>query len=117
MAGAPIDERVPCLNPRCRRTAPRDKYGDSMEIVCGKCWKLLPQAVRDRYRALRRRERRLLRRIDRLVARKAISGAQVERLRDGMSRACNRNWHDIRSCFLAPARPIGLDAFLEEAGL
>lgn len=109
-------DRVPCLNPRCRRTAPREKYPDQ-DIVCAKCWKLLPQAVRDRYRLLRRRERRLLRRIERLAARREISAARVERLRDAMWRGHERNWGEIRRYFLAPAMPVGLDAFLAETGL
>lgn len=110
-------DRIPCLNPRCRRTAPRDKYADSAEIVCAKCWKLLPQAVRDRYRALGRRDRRLLRRIERRVALGNISSALVERLREGLWRAHCRHWDEIRSYFLAPAKPVGLDAFLEDTGL
>ena len=49
-----------------KRTAPADEFGDS-EIICAKCWKLLPQPVRSRFKQLRRREKRLLRLIDRRV--------------------------------------------------
>ena len=33
--------RIPCINPRCRRTADAAKF-DCEEIICGKCFRSLP---------------------------------------------------------------------------
>lgn len=108
--------RIPCLNPRCRRTAPAEKYAD-VEIVCGKCWKLLPKSVTDRYRRLNRVERKILRRLEKRVAQRSISAATISRLERQMADLKEKNWAAIRSYFLTPEKPEGLDAFLEEMNL
>jgi len=108
-------DRIPCLNPRCRRTAPSARHPDCTEIVCGKCWRLLPKAMRARYAALNRRNRRL----DRLALKPRYGnrGPQWARLVGLMDAAQRRNWRAIRAFFLAPALPEGLETFLEEMGM
>lgn len=110
-----MTDRIPCLNPPCRRTAPADKYEPGDEIVCGKCWKLLPPRLTARYKALKRRDRRL----DRLAlkGRHQSRGPQWERVTSLFTAAQGRNWAAIRACFLQPEKPVGLEAFLDEVGL
>lgn len=109
--------RILCVNPRCKRTAAQDKHPDGTEIVCGKCWRNLPQHMRDRYRALQRRDRR----IERLVMKRAANGitrpAQLNHLEDLLNGQQRRNWSRIRSYFLTPDQPVGLEGFLKEVGL
>jgi len=38
--------RIPCINQRCKRTAPADKYRPGTEIICGKCFKALPAEIK-----------------------------------------------------------------------
>lgn len=110
--------RIPCLNPRCGRTADARKYPDCTEIVCGKCWRGLPQALRNEYRMLTRREKRILRRIAyRDTMGRPVPRRIVLRLQEQFRRRQNDLWDRIRRRFLAPDRPEGLDAFLEEIGL
>lgn len=109
--------RVPCVNPRCRRTAPADRHDPGSEIVCGQCWRLLPKRMTRRYRALRKRERRLLRLVEKAIARRRITAARVDRLHRSIRLLCQHNWGDIRSYFLSPEQPEGLAAFLEAAPL
>jgi hypothetical protein len=116
--------RTPCLNPRCRRTFKTECEGEV--VVCGKCWKLLPQPWRARYKQLRRRWKVIERLEAKGVAcrrrgrkfgvpdRGAPQGftmrLKAERL---WNRLCNR----IHNFFENPEKPEGLDAFLEEMGL
>ncbi len=109
-------DRIPCLNPRCRRTAPAGKYEPGEEIVCGRCWKLLPKRVTDTYKALNRHERRLLRLVERRVARRTITREKIDEIRRRMEARKARNWAEIRSYFLRPEKPVGLDNFLKEVG-
>ncbi|MPZ57604.1 MAG: hypothetical protein GEU91_14115 [Rhizobiales bacterium] len=110
-------DRIPCINPRCRRTASAEKYEAGEQIVCRACFRSLPQPIRDRYRQLRNRERRLLRHVERRVAKGTITLAKVGRLRAALFRCMWRNWDDIRRRFTAPEVPVGLENFLQEAGL
>mgnify|MGYP001557853266 CR=1 FL=1 len=36
-------DRVPCIVPFCRRTAPREKMPDAIEMLCGKCGRRAPR--------------------------------------------------------------------------
>lgn len=103
--------RIPCINPACRRTAPAEKYEPGAEIICPKCWRLLPAPLTSHFRDLARRQRRLTR-----LARKPGRAAQALRLSAMVEAAQERNWQAIRQQFVAPAKPVGLDAFLDEAG-
>lgn len=109
--------RIRCINPGCRRTASQEKHPDWNEIVCGKCWRKLPQELRDRYRALQRRDRR----IGRLVMKRAAKGiakpAQLNHMEDLLNGHQRRNWSRIRNYFLRPEKPVGLEGFLQEVGL
>ena len=58
-------DRIPCCIIGCRRTAPKDRFPDATEIICGKCYRLTP-------RYLRRR----LRRIQKLMLRRGVTGIQ-----------------------------------------
>lgn len=109
-----MSDRIPCINPRCRRTAARDKYPDSEEIICGKCFRALPAGLRAEHRRFwreyRKWERRILRTSDPLKA---------QRMHDILNRwgaMLDGNWHAIRRTVVTPEKPAGLDAFLEEAG-
>lgn len=110
-------DRIPCINPRCGRTAPADKYDPGSEIICGRCFRALPPRLRRAYRIHKQREKRVLRRIDRRIAEGTISAETVERLRRAFERAGTRVWNDIRAAVVAPDRPAGLDTFLEEMRL
>lgn len=111
-----MSDRIPCINPRCRRTAPVEKFAGE-EIVCAKCWKLLPRALTDRHKALNKRERRMLRLVERRIAKGAITAGQVYEAEASIARQRMANWQNIRACFLAPDKPDGLDAFLDEIGM
>lgn len=109
--------RILCINPCCKRTAAEEKYPDCSEIVCGKCWRKLPQHLRDRHRALKKRDKR----IERLVMKRAANGiakpAQLDTLEALLNRHDHRNWSRIRNYFLTPEQPVGLEGFLKEVGL
>lgn len=108
-------DRIPCLNPRCRRTAPAENYRPGTQIVCGKCWRTLPQAWRREYVALRRRSRRMQRLIDRRVAAGNIHAEAIDRLWYLFAHRWNALWHRIRNHFGAPT--FDLESFLRELGL
>lgn len=111
----PAADRTPCINPACRRTAPRKP--DETEIICGKCFRALPQALRQRYRALGRREKCLLRLAERRIARGAIDGARIRVIAGLIERGRLQNWQAIRSYYTSSSKPAGLDGFLREVGL
>lgn len=107
--------RIPCINPRCRRTAAQDKFPDSDEIICGKCFRVLPASLQRRHRTYWRRVtklRRLLRRRDMLSR-----TVQLCRMGDLNDRSGHRVWLAIRAYFAPIDKPAGLDSFLEEVGL
>lgn len=107
-------DRIPCINPRCRRTSADD--GQSSEIICGKCFSSLPVSVRTEHRRIWREIRKWERRISR-----STDDFQISRMRRILSRQIdhlNRHWDsDIKPEFVAPEKPEGLDGFLEEVGL
>jgi hypothetical protein len=47
-------DRILCCVLGCRRTAPRKKFPDAAEIICGKCWRQTDKRLRRRYQRLRR---------------------------------------------------------------
>ena len=110
-------DRIACVNPRCHRTAPADKHEPDTEIVCRSCWKLIPKALTDRYKALNRRERRLLGKVERRIDERSITLERVLHLQNSIESCRMRNWTQIRSYFRAPPAPEGLDNFLSEMGL
>jgi hypothetical protein len=52
-----MNSRIPCCVPFCKRTAPRSRFPDAGEIICGKHWRLIDKRVRALHRAYLRRER------------------------------------------------------------
>ncbi len=106
--------RTPCINPRCRRTAPADQHPG--EMICGQCFRKLPADVRAKHRGfwreMRKWDRRILRTADEL---------KRERMRDIRSKIAWRlalHWdREIKAPLLSPEKPAGLESFLEEAGL
>ena len=106
-------DRTPCINPRCRRTTRRD---DDNEIVCGKCFRALPTAAREAHRRYWRNIRKWRRHIARIGD--EARAVRIRRILDANVRLLNRHWETvIKPFFVAPEKPEGLDAFLEEIGL
>jgi hypothetical protein len=87
------------------------------EIICGKCFRALPEPIRREYRTLRRRERKLLRLIARRVAAHSIDPATIDLIQQRMFARFDANWSRIVNYFVAPERPVGLEAFLQEMRL
>lgn len=112
-----MSDRIPCLVPGCRRTAPRKKFPDAVELICGKHFRMLPKAVRDRRRDLKRRARRLERYMDREVAKGRMTEGGRRVLQEAMERDLDAIWEKMRAYFLAPEKPVGLESVLEELGL
>jgi hypothetical protein len=79
-----------------------------VEIICGKCWRLVPGELKAKYRRFRRKRRQL----ERLAAKtnRTPEFPLIDRLE-------SENWRAIRAHFISPDKPVGLDAFLEETGL
>lgn len=106
--------RTPCINPRCRRTGASDKFPG--EMICGKCFHTLPEAVRKEHRGywceIRKWERRMMRTSD------EIKIARMRDIRDRISLRLGLHWdREIKPRFTAPEKPEGLEAFMEELGL
>ncbi len=108
------EARTPCINPRCRRTFKADD--GSGEIICGKCFRGLPEAVRAEHRGYWRE----IRKWDRRIARSGeeLKITRMHAVRGRLSWRLNMHWDvEIKARFVSPERPEGLDAFLEEIGL
>lgn len=111
-------DRISCLNPNCRRTAPRNDPADAdAKIVCGKCWRLLPPELRAEWKRFVFQERRMRRRVERRIAQRSIGRETVEHIGRRLCARHDRIWQQIERYFTAPAQPIGLDGFLKEVGL
>lgn len=119
-----MSDRVPCLNPRCGRTFKRQH--EEEETICGKCWRLLPPSVRHRDRQLRRRWK-LVERLEakgtghrrrgRKFGKPNIGAPQSYTMALKMQQIWRRHWNRVRNFYLAPEKPVGLEAFFEEVGL
>ena len=106
--------RTPCINPRCRRTGSIDEFPG--EMICGKCFRTLPETVRKEHRGYWRNIRKWNRRITRTGDDLKIT--RMRAIRDRISRRLSLHWdQEIKPFFLAPEKPEGLDSFLEEVGL
>jgi hypothetical protein len=110
-------ERINCINLRCRRTAPADKYEPGEEIICGKCFRALPMELRARYRKVQGDHRRMLRLIDRRLTMGTLPQHVFERLRSNMVGRSAEIWREIKQRFIAPQTPAGIENFLREVGL
>lgn len=107
--------RIPCLNPRCNRTAPAEKHAEGAEIVCQKCWKLTPKELRDRYASLKKRQKS----VERLLKKRPETDQKDLHFR-AIWRQMDINWGLIRAYWCASDAekpPEGLENFLESAGI
>lgn len=108
------DGRTPCINPRCKRTGPADEFPG--EMICGKCFRTLPEAVRKEHRGYWREIRKWERRITRTSDELRI--AKMRKIISRLSWRLGLHWdREIKPRMIAPERPEGLDAFLEEIGI
>jgi len=106
--------RIPCINPRCRRTFKAEEHGS--EVVCGKCFRTLPADVRSEHRRCWREYRKWDRRITRTGD--VLKAQRMHDIRDRWGAMIAGQWdREIKPFFLTPEKPEGLDAFLEEVGL
>lgn len=109
-----MSDRTPCLNPRCGRTFKREHVSE--ETICGKCFRMLPEAVRKEHRGYWRE----IRMWDRRIARTSdeLKIIRMRAIRDRISFNLSTHWDvHIKGPLLAPDKPAGLDTFLEEVGL
>jgi hypothetical protein len=109
-----VSDRIPCINPRCRRTAPVERHGEGAEIICAKCFKALPQDLRTDHRRCWREIRKWRKR-----ATRSSNPIKAARMRDIVDRWAGRldlNWSRIRAAVIEPEKPEGLDAFFDEIG-
>jgi hypothetical protein len=111
-----VSDRFPCINLSCRRTA-RAEYEPGEEIICRNCWRKLPERLRADYQRLNRRERRMLRLVERRVQARTIPLARIIQLQQRMEARRLKLWEAIRLYFNEPAAPVGLETFLKEVGL
>ncbi|TJW14338.1 MAG: hypothetical protein E5W82_10185 [Mesorhizobium sp.] len=110
-------DRICCVNPRCGRTAPKDKYGESADIICRRCWKQLPKEISDRFSALNRRDKRLSRLVDKRYSAGTLPRYRIEMLGEMVDGQVRKNWNAIRAYFRDPEKPEGLENFLADIGL
>ncbi len=109
-----MNDRIPCSHEGCKRTAKRrPEDGPKSEIICAKCWKLLPRQMKDRYRQTRQRYRKICRALE-----KRPDDARLHRLSWAAHRLIMRNWADLcRYLNATEGPPAGLEDFMKEAGL
>jgi len=112
-----MGDRIACLNPRCGRTAPADKYPMSVEVICGKCFRGLPTAIRERHRRHERRYRKAQRAYQRRSSKNMLPPSVEDRFGLTADAVLNASWERMRRYFQEPDKPEGLEAFLEEVGL
>ena len=105
--------RTPCINPRCRRTYKQEREGE--EIICGKCFRALPERLRVEHRSIWREIRKWDRRVARSID--EFKRQRMHDLRGHWVGRLNRNWEAIKTTITSPDEPEGLDAFLKEIGL
>ncbi|MEM7303381.1 MAG: hypothetical protein AAF468_20060 [Pseudomonadota bacterium] len=101
--------RIPCINPKCRRTAPQEKYEPGTEFICGKCFKLVNPDLKSRYHSLKKRWKQ----VKRLAAKRGTPDHEPRRLWWQI----DVNWSKIKAEFTDPEKPEGLSAFLDEVGM
>jgi hypothetical protein len=109
--------RIPCVNPRCRRTASREKHPDWNVMICRKCWRALPTSITQRIRELERRGRRLQTLIKRRFRRGTLSSDTAIGLGDRIDELLREQWSKVERYYVRPDKPAGLEGFLEEVGL
>lgn len=111
--GMAVPDRIPCINPNCRRTASREKYPGATNIICGKCWRAIPDQMRKRWKQLKSRWKK----ISRAMRKRSTDQATWNRIVDQVDGAWDRLNTDIVHYFTASEKPIGIEDFLKENGL
>jgi hypothetical protein len=103
-------DRIPCCIPHCRRTAPREKFADSEEIICGRCWRRIPAARRHRHKQLEKRLAKLWRlyerdrRAGRITASRELD---FDRVGSAAAAAFHRSWERMKQSAIEAAGGIG----------
>jgi len=100
-------DRLYCIAPGCRRTAPAEKFPGCNEIVCPTHWRTVPQLLRAQYARLRRHRRKI---------KHKVVKTGVPRQTQTIDRLQSANWQAIRDFILSSEKPGGLDAFIRELG-
>ncbi|WP_331373823.1 hypothetical protein [Sinorhizobium chiapasense] len=112
-----MTDRISCINPSCRRTAPREKFPDSRYIICRGCWNKLPSRIKDRWNAIKTRRRIF----DRLVRKPKFTVdvrlEQWRRIDRRMTIAESALDASILHFFTAGESPAGLESFMKEIGI
>jgi hypothetical protein len=108
-----VPDRIPCLNPNCRRTAAQDKYPGSFHIICGKCWRALPPRYRARWKQLKARWKK----IERSMRKRATPGPVWNRIVGRIETSWIRLEADIVRYFTNTETPVGIEDFLKENGI
>jgi hypothetical protein len=108
-------DRIACLNPTCRRTAPRGNAGEDSWVICGKCWRALPARFRDADRRRRARNKKLTR-LSNKPKFGEVRAHQWGRICLLYDRAEQRWCDAVISYFTAGETPPGLENFLKENG-
>lgn len=101
---SPKPGRIPCEVPFCRRTADASKYEGPTRIICGKCWRMGSVQARRKYKTARRRERVLIARYERELAKAEATGIPMPPWREAtwglirshLARAINQSWERVR---------------------
>jgi|GEM_PF-840398 len=107
--------RIPCITPGCKRTAPAEKYPDSTEIICGKCFRALPADLKQQHRRCWGEINKWRRRITRTG-----DEVKIKRMTDLVNMwgfRLDANWRSIRRHLENPTKPAGIESFLEEMGM
>ncbi|WP_284778525.1 hypothetical protein [Agrobacterium sp. lyk4-40-TYG-31] len=112
-----MTDRIACINPNCRRTAAPEKHPGSTWIICGKCYRAMPERYGIRWKALNKRSRKLTR-----ISRKAMTQSQMRgRQWFRIDRIYDRSWERLVASmiqsFTSSEQPAGIEEFLKENGL
>lgn len=107
-----MTDRLHCINPACRRSAPKPNFPYATEIVCQKCWKSVPQHLKFYYRHWRH-NRRYYEKYALRWGDSSVSALKWEEL----AREQAKNWSRIRDFFqIKPEFPAALEGFFREMG-
>lgn len=110
-------DRIPCVNPNCRRTGAQDKYPGSDSIICGKCWRAMPARYRARWKQLNARDRKLSRLKRKTQFADPRRDTQWWAIGNRFNSAWRRLIETIIHYFTASEQPTGLEDFLKENGI
>lgn len=100
-----MSERTPCCIPGCKRTFRADQMKDSSEAMCGRHYRTIDDRLIQRHKQMFKR----MRKIDRLIMRKAIQNRVVRR---NTMDATEARFHRIASKVWAACK---LDATIKAA--